>query len=50
MFLIESPHLGDFNEYTQLTIINIKIFIPNIIMSAAMGPLPGDSRTSSEEP
>ena len=52
MFTLESPHRGDSNEYTQRTIINIKKkiilnFISNIIMSAAMGYFPRDSRTSS---
>ena len=36
---LESPHRGDFNEYTQHTVINIKEKItqniPNTIMSAA---------------
>ena len=42
VFLLESPHRGDSNEYTQHTIINIKKktspeIIPNTIKSAAMG-------------
>ena len=40
IFSLESPHQGDSNEYTQHTIINVKIsskIIPNTIMSAAMG-------------
>ena len=40
MFSLESPHRGDFNEYTQHTIFSIKRkspeVIPNTIMSAAM--------------
>ena len=55
VFSLESPHRGDSNEYTQHTIINIKrkssLIIPNvIIMSAAMGIFPSDSRTSSKQP
>ena len=38
---LESPHLGDSNEYIQHTIINIKKkspkIIPNSIKSAAVG-------------
>ena len=38
MFLLESPHRGDSNEYTQYTIINIKKKITlNYPKSAAMG-------------
>ena len=41
MFSLELPHRGNTNEYAQYTISNIKRksleFIPNIIMSAAMG-------------
>ena len=39
MFSLEPPRRGDSNEYTQHTVINIKIsqlIIPNIIMSAAI--------------
>ena len=40
VFLLESPHRGDSNEYTQHTIINIKRkspeIISNTIISAAM--------------
>ena len=55
MFSLESPHQGDSNEYIQHTIINIKKktilnFVPDIIMSAAMGCFPRDSRTSSKQP
>ena len=53
-FPLESPYRGDSNEYTQYIIINIKkkftLIIPNIIMSAAMGFFPRDSRTSSKQP
>ena len=42
VFLLESPHRGYSNEYTQHTIVNIRKktvlnFIPNMKMSAAMG-------------
>ena len=38
MFSLESPHLGDSNEYTQYTIFNIKQKITlNYPKSAAMG-------------
>ena len=54
MFSLESPHGGDSNVYTHHAIINIKKKItlnyPNIIMSAAMGFFPMDSRTSSKQP
>ena len=30
VFLLESPHLGDSNEYTQHTIINIKKNYPKL--------------------
>ena len=41
LFSLELPHRGDFNEYTQHTIINVKKkkptkIIPNTIMAAAM--------------
>ena len=46
MFLLESPHRGGSNEYTQHSIINIikkiTVIVPNIIMSAAMGFFPRD--------
>ena len=53
MFLLESAHRGDSNEYTQHTLINIKKgklseVIPNTIMSAAMKCVVRDSRTSSK--
>ena len=45
VFLLESPHRGDSNEYTQHIIINVekKItkIIPHTIISAAMGFLLG---------
>ena len=48
MFFLESPR-GDSNVYTQHAIINIKkkshLILPNIIMSAAMGFYPRNSRT-----
>ena len=38
VFLLESPHRGDSNEYTQYTIFNIKKkFTQNYPKSAAMG-------------
>ena len=38
MFSLESPHRGDFNEYTQYTIFNIKTKITlNYPKSAAIG-------------
>ena len=38
VFLFETPHWGDSNEYTQYTIFNIKMKItPNYPKSAAMG-------------
>ena len=38
MFLLESPHRGDSNEYTKYTIFNIKKKITqNYPKSAAMG-------------
>ena len=59
VFSLESPHRGDSNEYTYI-IMNTKkkkkkkrkasLIIPNIIMSAAMGVIPRDSRTSSRQP
>ena len=52
VLIIESPHRGDSNEYTQYTIIDIKIKshrnIQNIIMSAAIGLFPRHSKTSSK--
>ena len=33
---LESPHRGDFNEYTQHTIINIKRKSPEIIQNTIM--------------
>ena len=53
MLSLESHHGGDSNEYTQHTIINIKkkitLIFPNIIMSAAIGFFPRDSRTSLKQ-
>ena len=47
MFSLESPHQGDFNEYTQYTIFNIKKKVTlNYPKSAAMGFFPGDLKTS----
>ena len=38
MFLLESPHRGDSNEYKQYTTFNIKKENhPNYLQSAAMG-------------
>ena len=43
VFLLESPHRCDSNEYTQHTVINLKRksgeIISNTIKSAAMGVL-----------
>ena len=46
MFSLESPRLGDSNEYTQFTIFNIKVTL-NYPKSAAMGFFPRDSGMSS---
>ena len=51
MFSLESPHRGVPNKYTKHTIFNknkkkTPQIIPNIIISAAMGFFPGDSRMS----
>ena len=49
MFLLESPHPGDSNEYSQYTIFNIKKKItPNYPKSAAMGCLPRELRLKNE--
>ena len=49
MFSLESPHLGDSNEYTQYTIFNMHkkntLKYPN---SAAMGLFPRDLRMNSK--
>ena len=38
VFLLESPHRGDSNEYTQYTIFNVENEITlNCLKSAAMG-------------
>ena len=51
MFLLESPHRGDSNEYTQYTIFNIKRKIAlNLIKSAAVGFVPRDLESSSKQP
>ena len=51
VFLLESPHRGDSNEYTQYTTFNIKKKITlNYPQSAAMGFFLRDSRTSSKQP
>ena len=51
LFSLESPHLGDSNEYTQYTIFNIKNkIILYYSKSAAMGFFSRDSRTSSKQP
>ena len=50
VFSLESPHRGDFNEYTQYTIFNMnEKNILNYSKSAAMGFFPRDSRTSSKQ-
>ena len=51
VFSLKSPHRGDFNEYTQYTIFNIKKII-NLTYPkfAAMGFFPRDTRTSSKQP
>ena len=50
VFSLESPHRGDSNEYTQHNIFNIKKKITlNQPKSAAIGFLPGGSRTSSKQ-
>ena len=44
MFLLESPHRGDSNEYKQYTIFNTKMKITlNYLKSAAMGFFPRNS-------
>ena len=51
MFVLESPHRSDSNEYTQYTIFNIKRKIaPNLIKFAAVGFVPRDSKSSSNQP
>ena len=50
MFLLDSPHRGDSNEYIQYTIFNIKRKIPlNFIKFAAVGFVPRDSKSSSKQ-
>ena len=49
--LLESPHRGDSNEYTQRTIFDIKKKITlNYARSAATGFFPQDSRMCSKQP
>ena len=51
VFLLESPHRGDSNVYTQYTIFVIKMKItPDYSKSAAMGFFPRDSKMSSKQP
>ena len=51
MFSLESPHRGDSNEYTQYTVFNIQRQITlNYPISAAMGFIPRESRTSLKQP
>ena len=51
VFSLESPHLGDSNEYTQYTVFSIKkenhTKYPK---SAAKGLFHGDLRASSKQP
>ena len=50
VFLLESPHRGDSNEYTQYTVFNIKKKITqNYSEFAAMGVFQRNSRTSSKQ-
>ena len=49
MFSLELPHRGDFNEYKQYTIFNIKETHPKLSQICSYGILfPRDSRTSSK--
>ena len=49
MFLLQSPHRGDSNEYVQYTIFNIKEKITlNFSTFAVMGFFPRDSRNGFE--
>ena len=51
MLLLELPHRGDFNEYTQYTIFNIKKKITlNYSRPEAMGYFPRNSRKSLKQP
>ena len=51
VFLLELPHRGDSNEYTQYTTSNIKRKITNNYpKSAGKGFFPRDSNTSSKQP
>ena len=49
VFSLDSPHWGDYNEYTQYTIFNMnKKNTLNYPKFAAMGFVPRDSRMSSK--
>ena len=50
VFSLESPHLGDSNEYTQYTVFNIKKNHTKFSKSASKRLFPRDSRTSSKQP
>ena len=51
VFLLESPHRGDSNQYTQYTIFNMnKKNTLNYPKSAATGFFPRDLRMSSKQP
>ena len=51
MFLVESPHRGNSNEYTQYTIFNIKKENqPKLSQICSYGIFPRDSITSSKHP
>ena len=51
VFLLESPHRGDSNEYIQYTIFNIKRkILLNFIKFAAVEFVPRDSKSSSKQP
>ena len=49
VFSLESPHLGDSNEYTQYNVFNIKRKLPKFPKSAAKGLFPRDSRRSLKQ-
>ena len=51
VFLLESPHRGDSNEYTQYTIFNIKRKSPLIIPNLQLWVfVPRDARPSLKQP
>ena len=51
VFILESPHRGDSNEYHNIPFFNMKKKnTRNYPKSAAMRFFPRDSRTSSKEP